>query len=882
MKLSVFALVAALAWPAVGQVDTCPPLFPSPVGYFGPPSPNVNLLTEHTQIVRADFDADGVVDFSANVNNEVWVLPGRSASCMAEAYRALVLPGVSQIRSMVGADFDGDGRTDLALCTVNSGGVFLARGLGEGRFSSATSISASSAALTVHLARLDADALPDLAVFSDTQLQPFRGDPVFGLLGSAPVALGGNLRRAAAADFNADGFTDFACTLTDISNRVVIYLGVGTNGVTAAPALTAAGFVSSFALGDCDDDGNVDVVYQIPGFVGLGSHMRCFRGQGNGLFNPSSDLPIDVGAISALECRDVDADGDDDFLLLASLHVATSLQTSPGVFASPVRNHIFTGFPGELSQASFVDHDGDGALDIVAGGAGVDGGAVGVYFGDGAGRFGPQSPTLSHVPAGVEPGDFDLDGDLDLVLGVDALASGSVNGVVLALNDGAGGFAATSFLPVGSGAAGTSLVQVARIDADALPDLVVGHTGGLTVMRNTGAGFATFASPMSNSARAIAVADIDGDGDSDVLFVGNPGDQLDALRNDGAGTLTVSASAPARLLRTFVSGDWNGDGASDLAIAHSDPTGAVAQLSIHIANGAGGFAAPQVFARDTTFSEVVALDFDEDGDLDVACRSGAGALYVWDNLGAGVFAAGVSQGALEVLRAPRPIDFDADGDTDIVGFGAWGMASIQERRGDGAWVDTTGFLVDHSNEKFAPAVFDADGDGDLDIVTAGGSSGGVFNVSYAPRLSVLLNARAPVAIYCSPKSNSLGCSPAITHAGQPSASSASPFTIGARLVLNRRSGLMFYGFAPSWSAFQGGTLCISTPTRRTPPQDSGGSTAGDDCTGVYAFDFNARIQAGVDPMLVAGQRVFAQYWMRDPASASTTNLSDGVAFVIGP
>jgi hypothetical protein len=41
--------------------------------------------------------------------------------------------------------------------------------------------------------------------------------------------------------------------------------------------------------------------------------------------------------------------------------------------------------------------------------------------------------------------------------------------------------------------------------------------------------------------------------------------------------------------------------------------------------------------------------------------------------------------------------------------------------------------------------------------------------------------------------------------------------------------------------------------------------------------FNARIASGVDPSLVAGAEIYAQYWSRDPASASHTGLSNSPA-----
>ena len=163
-----------------------------------------------------------------------------------------------------------------------------------------------------------------------------------------------------------------------------------------------------------------------------------------------------------------------------------------------------------------------------------------------------------------------------------------------------------------------------------------------------------------------------------------------------------------------------------------------------------------------------------------------------------------------------------------------------------------------------------------------GLAGGNFQSGMnAVQLRFLGACSAPAA-YCTAKTNSLGCVPAIGSSGSPSMSSASPFSVTATNVLNHKNGLMFYGFAAATAPFQDGTFCVTPPTQRTPIQDSAGSSSGDDCSGSYSFDMNARIQSGVDPNLTAGALVFCQYWSRDPASASTTGLTNGLAFSICP
>ena len=138
-------------------------------------------------------------------------------------------------------------------------------------------------------------------------------------------------------------------------------------------------------------------------------------------------------------------------------------------------------------------------------------------------------------------------------------------------------------------------------------------------------------------------------------------------------------------------------------------------------------------------------------------------------------------------------------------------------------------------------------------------------------------------IYCTAKLNSQGCTPMIGSSGHPSAGAPDPFLITAVEVLNNKSGILFYGLnGPLANPFQGGTMCIAPPRRRTAVQNSRGNPPPDDCSGAFAFDFNALIQGGGNPNLVPGVQVNGQYWYRDPQSPSTTGLTDAIEFTIEP
>ena len=145
-----------------------------------------------------------------------------------------------------------------------------------------------------------------------------------------------------------------------------------------------------------------------------------------------------------------------------------------------------------------------------------------------------------------------------------------------------------------------------------------------------------------------------------------------------------------------------------------------------------------------------------------------------------------------------------------------------------------------------------------------------------------ISGELPATSYCIAKTASQGCKATVSLSGTPSTTGSAPFLVNATQVVNNKNGLLFYGFAPWNVPFQGGTLCVAGLVRRTSLQFSGGNSGAPDCSGSFSYDFNALIQSGIDPLLASGEEVFAQYWYRDPASASSTGLSDGAQFTIQP
>ena len=147
------------------------------------------------------------------------------------------------------------------------------------------------------------------------------------------------------------------------------------------------------------------------------------------------------------------------------------------------------------------------------------------------------------------------------------------------------------------------------------------------------------------------------------------------------------------------------------------------------------------------------------------------------------------------------------------------------------------------------------------------------------------------AIYCNAKLNSLGCTPTIGWVGTPSVSLPAGFFVQATQVRNNKNGLLFYGInGRENTPYQGGTLCVKPPIKRTPATNSGGTLPPtNDCSGVFSIDMNAFATGslGGNPLAalsVPGTLVQCQWWGRDPGFAppNNTTLSSGLEFTICP
>jgi FG-GAP-like repeat len=444
---------------------------------------------------------------------------------------------------------------------------------------------------------------------------------------------------------------------------------------------------------------------------------------------------------------DVDGDGDVDIL------VGDSFFGSPGVsvlknngdqtFAAPV--YYAAPINEVVGGVALSDFDFDGDLDAFAT---IRGDfdqmtKIKVWRNNGNGTFAaPIEFTTGQGPAGIVIADFTGDGKPDVIT---ANVTGSSISILRhnGLNGNSAGFLAPVNFSTGNRA---EKIAAADVNGGGVLDAVVGgNVGGgfdatLAVMINTGNG--NFAAPVpydpAPDARfdstAVALADLDNDGDIDLIGGGlySSGSidngAVTIRRNNGNGTFGLAeiimftnpnyVSNPKEL----TTGSINSDGFPDIVAAV--PSGrAIEGFVVVTSNGSGGFNAPVYYEASQQTFDAAIVDLDNDGDGDVVTlANSSAAVTVHENPGNGSFPVLTRYEVASLSDAVESADIDNDGDIDIVVNGEVDIASndavvkILKNNGNGTFAPA----IDYSpSRNFADMrLRDINGDGFVDLLFA--------------------------------------------------------------------------------------------------------------------------------------------------------------------
>lgn len=267
------------------------------------------------------------------------------------------------------------------------------------------------------------------------------------------------------------------------------------------------------------------------------------------------------------------------------------------------------------------DFNHDGIPDVIGGktiGAGEYAVTALLGRGDGTLRVFADFP-VSGIPLWMAEGDLNHDGNLDIMVAVQAYNGSGSNGLSVLLGNGDG-----SFKPeVVYGSSGNEPAQslaVADFTGDGNLDVVLAANKTLNLFVGNGDG--TFRNPAALAPKGIAfslaAADVNSDGKPDLLATYPLSNTVAVLIGNGDGTFQPPVRyqtqvAPAQV----VTGDLNNDGALDLIIAASG-NGYKSGLSVLLGNGDGTFQAKTDYVIGEESFYLATGDFNGDGRLDVA------------------------------------------------------------------------------------------------------------------------------------------------------------------------------------------------------------------------------------------------------------------------
>lgn len=322
-----------------------------------------------------------------------------------------------------------------------------------------------------------------------------------------------------------------------------IYRNNGDDSFTEQTGLLSIETDGVAAWGDYDNDGFLDVA-----LTGYG-RLYLFHNNGNNSFTYLDKVSPTGFENTSITWADYDNDGDLDILGVSKL----LRNGGDGNFTEQIN----TGIPSvRYGSVAWGDYDNDGYLDVLQTGY-INSNCVSIlYRNNGDYSFTAQKEyQFKGMEYGTSAwGDYDNDGDLDLVLsGKSGLSASDPNLTIIYRNNGDKSFTEQKGIALAGIEDGT--VAWGDYDNDGDLDLLVSGSGLTKVYRNNGNNSFTDQTDVVLAGidiGAVAWGDYDNDGDLDIVLTGlNGSNNISKIyRNDGVKE-NICPNAPNGLLQSI-------------------------------------------------------------------------------------------------------------------------------------------------------------------------------------------------------------------------------------------------------------------------------------------------------------------------------------------
>ncbi|MEM6767276.1 MAG: FG-GAP-like repeat-containing protein, partial [Bacteroidota bacterium] len=219
----------------------------------------------------------------------------------------------------------------------------------------------------------------------------------------------------AFADINSDGNQDLIVAGNSSADpEIQIYENDG-DASFSAPTILASITQPQLEFADLDLDGNLDIM--VFGFDGGDYKWLAYKGEGNGSFSLLSSGIVDNVTSAVGKLGDFNGDGNLDMIIAGEAGgspFTTIYQNINGTFSALAVQPL-----APISQAALAlaDFNKDGRTDIFLSGNGTTGNEAYLYEGQGNFQFSTVTTEVNALQQGNAVwGDYDSDGDLDLLL----------------------------------------------------------------------------------------------------------------------------------------------------------------------------------------------------------------------------------------------------------------------------------------------------------------------------------------------------------------------------------------------------------------------------------------------------------------------------------